>query len=153
MLPDTNKRVLEHTSSEINAAIAEQTKRNIERYVGSTRTSIDQRLQELAQEWDIERALEANAATLAFSGVVLGVLVDKRFLVLPGLVTAFLLQHATQGWCPPAPILRRLGFRTAAEINRERYALKWLRGDFERLNQNGHQNPEADELLAATAQA
>jgi hypothetical protein len=28
------------------------------------------------------------------------------------------------------PILRRLGFRTADEINRERYALKALRGDF-----------------------
>jgi len=39
-------------------------------------------------------------------------------------VTAFLLQHAIQGWCPPIPILRRFGFRTADEINRERYALR-----------------------------
>jgi hypothetical protein len=46
------------------------------------------------------------------------------------MVTGFLLQHAIQGWCPPVPILRRLGFRTADEINRERYALKALRGDF-----------------------
>jgi hypothetical protein len=44
-----------------------------------------------------------------------------------------LLQHAVQGWCPPIPILRRLGFRTADEINRERYALKALRGDFDSI--------------------
>jgi hypothetical protein len=31
--------------------------------------------------------------------------------ILPALVTAFLFQHAVQGWCPPVPILRRLGFR------------------------------------------
>ena len=31
---------------------------------------------------------------------------------------------------PPVPILRRLGVRTAREIDIERYALKALRGDF-----------------------
>jgi hypothetical protein len=61
---------------------------------------------------------------------VLGATVDKRWLTLPALVTAFLFQHAVQGWCPPLPILRRLGFRTSREIETERYALKALRGDF-----------------------
>jgi hypothetical protein len=46
------------------------------------------------------------------------------------LVTAFLFQHALQGWCPPVPVLRRLGFRTMREIDTERYALKAIRGDF-----------------------
>jgi hypothetical protein len=36
------------------------------------------------------------------------------------------MQHALQGWCPPVPILRRLGFRTAREIFEERLALKSL---------------------------
>ena len=35
-----------------------------------------------------------------------------------------------QGWGPPVPLFRRLGFRTRAEIARERYALKGIRGDF-----------------------
>ncbi|MES2813975.1 MAG: hypothetical protein V4720_03675 [Pseudomonadota bacterium] len=91
---------------------------------------IDERLTELDREWDIERAIEANAATLAFAGVALGATTDRRWLVLPALVAGFLLQHALQGWCPPVPILRSMGFRTAAEIDRERYALKVLRGDF-----------------------
>jgi hypothetical protein len=45
-------------------------------------------------------------------------------------VLTFLFQHAVQGWCPPLPVLRRLGVRTRKEIDRERYALKALRGDF-----------------------
>ena len=72
----------------------------------------------------------ANAATLAFTGTVLGARVDRRFYAIPALITGFLFQHAIQGWCPPLPVLRRLGFRTATEISEERIALKILRGDF-----------------------
>lgn len=43
------------------------------------------------------------------------------------------LQHALRGWCPPLPVLRRLGFRTRAEIDRERYALKVVRDDLDAL--------------------
>ena len=38
------------------------------------------------------------------------------------------MQHALQGWCPPLPVLRRLGFRTQNEIERERYALEGVDG-------------------------
>jgi hypothetical protein len=91
---------------------------------------IDERIQELEREWDIERTLEANAATVALAGLVLGVAVDRRFLALPAAVSVFLLQHALQGWCPPLPLFRRLGIRTAREIHDEIIALRILRGDF-----------------------
>jgi hypothetical protein len=94
------------------------------------RQAIQQRLRELDREWDIERAIEANASSLALIGVALGAFVNRRFLVLPAAVAAFLLQHALQGWCPPVPILRRLGFRTQSEIERERCALLRLLDDF-----------------------
>ncbi|WP_431303387.1 hypothetical protein [Sediminicoccus sp. BL-A-41-H5] len=81
----------------------------------------------------MERVLETNAATLALGGSLLAILVDRRFVAVPLVVTGFLLQHALQGWCPPLPILRRLGVRTAREIERERTALKALRGDFDEL--------------------
>ena len=85
----------------------------------------------LDEEWDIERAIEANASTLALFGALMAALRrDNRWLALPIAVTAFLLQHAIQGWCPPVPVLRRLGFRTSYEIEEEREALKALRGDF-----------------------
>lgn len=35
----------------------------------------------------------------------------------------FLAMHAVVGWCPPAPVFRRLGFRTRVEIESERAVL------------------------------
>jgi hypothetical protein len=66
----------------------------------------------------------------------LGLTKSRKFFVIPIVVQAFFLQHALQGWCPPLIPLRRLGIRTADEINKERYALKALRGDFENVNTN-----------------
>jgi hypothetical protein len=60
------------------------------------------------------------------------------------------LQHATQGWCPPVPVFRRLGIRTQTEIDHERYALKALRGDFKKIKGDGHDKP-AEALRAVRA--
>lgn len=130
MIPTTADRVQDHTADHVNEAIRDQARLSVRRAAAGGRDAIERRLEELDREWDVERTLEANAATLAFSGVVLAATVDRRGLLLPGVVTAFLLQHAVEGWCPPLPVFRRLGFRTADEIAEERYALKALRGDF-----------------------
>lgn len=133
MIPSTVQRVPQHTAEYVNEQIRRQTEANVARYATAGREAIDRRLAELDREWDIERTLEANAATAVLVGVTLGALVDRRFFFLPAVVAGFLLQHAVQGWCPPVPIFRRLGFRTATEIDHERYALKTLRGDFGNL--------------------
>lgn len=130
MLTPTYTRVPDHTDTEVNKRIRSVTEWNIALYANSQQADISRRIQELDREWDIERLLETNAAFLSLTGLVLGVNVDKRWLLLPAVVAGFLLQHALQGWCPPVPLLRRLGVRTAAEIDAERYALKLLRGDF-----------------------
>ncbi|MFO0841269.1 MAG: hypothetical protein U0797_02575 [Gemmataceae bacterium] len=103
------------------------------------------------REWDIERTLEANAATASLVGLTLGAAVDKKFFLFPAVVAGFLLQHALQGWCPPVPIFRRLGFRTQSEIDEERYALKALRGDFRQASPDraGGLANEARQALAA----
>jgi hypothetical protein len=129
MTATTVERVPRQTSAEVNRRIRQQTEARI-RYYAINPTGIDARLRELDEEWDIERVLETNASALAFTGVALGILRHKRWLVLSALVTAFLFQHAIEGWCPPIPVLRRLGYRTAREIDIERSALKALRGDF-----------------------
>jgi hypothetical protein len=129
MLPTTDNRVRSHTAPEINRRIDSAIEESI-RFHAVHPEKIDQRLFELEREWDIERALEANAASLAVFGVLMGLIGRRAFYWLPGLVGGFLLQHAVSGWSPPVPLLRRLGFRTAGEIHRERYALKALRGDF-----------------------
>ncbi|NBJ10719.1 hypothetical protein [Microvirga arsenatis] len=137
MVAGTVDRVPRHTSQEINRQIKMQIAESV-RWHAAHPEGIDRRLHELDQEWDVERTLEANASTLAFTGVMLGATLDKHWLALPALVTAFLFQHAVQGWCPPLPILRRLGFRTAHEIETERYALKALRGDFGPIEPGPH---------------
>jgi hypothetical protein len=130
-------RVPAHTEGHINARIARKTHDSI-RYHARHPERIERRLRELDAEWDTERLLETNAATLALTGTVLGLTVDKRWFALPAAVTGFLLQHGVQGWCPPLPVLRRLGVRTPREIEAERYALKAIRGDFEGVPDDPH---------------
>lgn len=126
-MPSTRQRVPTHTSASVNEQIRRRTEKSVEFY-GAHPGEISRRLKELDKEWDIERVIEANAAVLAFAGVTLGATRDRRWLTLPAFVSAFLFQHAVQGWCPPVPILRRLGFRTVYEIEEERRALLAVRG-------------------------
>lgn len=137
MIPSTTNRVPQNTADYLNEWIRRKTEEQVTRFSDSGPAAIEQRLQELDREWDIERLLETNAATVSLIGIYLGARVDRRWLALPATVAGFLLQHAIQGWCPPLPIFRRLGFRTQSEIERERYALKALRGDFSRVAGSG----------------
>lgn len=130
VLPPTDERVPRATRASVNDRIQARTLHDVSRFIGADPVFIDERIDELRREWDIERTLEANAASVSLIGLALGLFVDRRFLALPAAVAAFLLQHALQGWCPPLPLLRRLGLRTAAEIHDEIIALRILRGDF-----------------------
>lgn len=129
IIPDTSARVEHNTAEPINQRIERETLQRIERCAEDP-DALDAHLRALDREWDVERVLELNASVLALSGVALGALVDKRWLWLSAAVTGFLAQHAVQGWCPPIPILRRLGVRTQREIDVERQAIKLLRGDY-----------------------
>ena len=123
-------RVRANTSPEINRRLDNESDDRVREYAQKTPAEITRRIDELDHEWDVERLLETNASVIAFAGLALGVAHNKKWLILPGIVLPFLFQHAVQGWCPPIPIFRRLGVRTREEIDREKYALKVLRGDF-----------------------
>lgn len=137
-IPPTTQRVPLHTDQETNERIRRQIEANVAYYAVHDRRLLDIRLQELDREWDIERVLEANAATISLIGVSLARFVSRRWLIIPAAVGAFLLQHAVQGWCPPVALFRRLGVRTQREIDEERYALKVLRGDFTSVGGDGN---------------
>ena len=153
MLPSTVDRVPEHTAEHVNERIRRQMEERVKRVAAAGPDAIARRLRELDEEWDIERTLESNAATLTAVGSGLALLVDRRFALIPLVVGGFLLQHAVQGWCPPLPVFRRMGVRTQTEIDHERYALKALRGDFRQLPDDGHARNEAAgrALQAATS--
>lgn len=145
ILPTTTDRVPNNTADIYNERIRQDAERRVAQCARLGRAAIDKRLTELDQEWDVERTLEANAATAVLVGTSLGLLVDRRFFLLPLAVGGFLLQHAVQGWCPPLPVFRSMGVRTQPEIEEERYALKALRGDFASTgasNQLGSRSPK-----------
>jgi hypothetical protein len=141
MIALSAERVMQNTDPAVNERIHRQTAARVARCASQGRQAIDRRLQELDAEWDVERVLETIAPTFTLTGLALGLTVSKRWLVVPALVNAFFLQHAVQGWCPPLPLLRRLGFRTVREIDNERTALKALRGDFENVPTESRNRP------------
>lgn len=150
MVPTKLDRVRDHTDSNVNAEIDSEIVASIRHYSTQPEHAISARINQLDREWDVERILEANASTIAFIGTLLGAFVNPWFLLIPGTVTAFLFQHATQGWCPPLPIIRRMGKRTRNEIDVEKFAMKALRGDFDRLNRISEANL-ADRVIHAVA--
>ena len=129
VLPPTAQRVRLHTKEGINKRIHEKTQMNIAYYKTRSREEIITRIEELDNEWDIERALETNAAIIILLSVFLSLFTNQMgWIIFIGIISAFLLQHALQGWCPPIPIFRRMGIRTSSEIDQEKYCLKNLIG-------------------------
>ena len=119
-----------NTPAEINWRIDRQIEDSVRRYAGEPKDIVLRRIWELDREWDIERVLQLMASSISLTGILLSGVRDKRWMVLPTVVLSFLFLHAVQGWCPPVPVLRRLGVRTREEIDRERHGLKVLVGDF-----------------------
>jgi hypothetical protein len=146
MVLNHTDRVRANTAAQVNRRVDEQIERNIRHYSGQTKEEIYRRIQDLDQEWDIERVLETMASSFSLTGIVLGATVDRKWFLVPTIVISFLLVHAIQGWCPPLPILRSLGIRTREEIDRERYALKALAGDFAGISKDPSR---AEQTLAA----
>ena len=132
-LPNEIDRVRRYTSPRALAQIDARIEENIRYYAAQPLHVIGRRIDELEREWSVERWLEANASSLALATVILGVTRSKRWLLATTGVMGFLLLHAVEGWCPPIPIMRKLGIRTRGEIEREKYALKFLRGDFKAI--------------------
>lgn len=110
MFAATATHLSSHTSWHLNEHIRHATEERIAEYEGNDRKAlITRRLKELEHEWDVERTLQTNFATLSLIGLALAFKSDKRWLVLSAGVPAVMVQHALQGLCSPLPVLRRLG--------------------------------------------
>lgn len=125
-LPPTKTKVNEHTPEHINQEIQNEIKERVQYYQHQDARMIEERLNKLDHEWDTERVLETNMATIALVSSLLGLSGKKNWMMLSAGVSLFMIQHAVQGWCPPLSIIRRFGVRTPAEINQERSALQKL---------------------------
>jgi hypothetical protein len=131
IFPPTTQRVAFHTNSAQNAQIRDHTIRCLNTFKDCDEHILSEKICKLNHEWDVERYLETGAASLVLVASISGFLKTWCCCFLAtGAVGTFLLQHALQGWCPPVPIIRELGVRTAEEISNEKTVLKLLRGDF-----------------------
>ncbi|GEO07783.1 hypothetical protein [Segetibacter aerophilus] len=94
---------------------------------------IDARLLELDAEMDLESYMQTEGTALTIAGVILALTVNKKWLALPLATSLLSLANIVRGRNRPLTVFRKLGFRTRAEIEKERYALKAIRGDFKYL--------------------
>ncbi|HET6245924.1 MAG: hypothetical protein H0V01_15175 [Bacteroidetes bacterium] len=117
------------TNPRVNAIIDKRIEENIRKYTYQGKYEITQRIEELEQEWNIERVLLLNTASIALVGILFS-FKNKNWLFFSGTILSFLIMQALKGSSPPIPLLRRLGFRTAKEIECEIFAMKFLKGDF-----------------------
>ncbi len=134
----SQKQTMENTEQETDITLEHSTKVEKEiqdklNHYYHDQEEITARLAELDEEWDIERILQLEGTALTISGVILGLTVNKKWLALPLAASVILLIAIAKNWTGPLPILRNLGFRTRVEIEKEKYALKAIRGDFKYL--------------------
>lgn len=125
-LPSTNTKVNAYTPDHINQQIERETEASVNYYKRQSDEEIRDRIEELDREWDAERLAEVNMASITFVSSLLALNVNKKWAVLSGTASLFLIQQALQGWSAPLSIFRRLGIRTINEINREKKALENL---------------------------
>jgi hypothetical protein len=136
-------RIRQNTDPEVNASIDQETVDMIRLYSRADNGLISRRLDKLDREWDIDRRLETIAPIVVIVGLLLGAFASHWWLILPLLPASFLLLRTTLGWLPPLSLARRFGVRTRKEIERERYALKLVRGDFDSFHSREAADPNA----------
>jgi hypothetical protein len=127
-------RVREHTAQRVAQRIDRLAQADVDAAVAEGPSAIVRRLAKLDYEWDIDRALMVTFALAGGASLTTGLLRytqsapvfrrRKGFLYLFGAQLGFLFLHGTLGWCPPASVLRRFGFRTQREIEAERRQLR-----------------------------
>jgi hypothetical protein len=117
-------RVRSMTASHVNERIQREIEGEIRHLASQGPEAVQRRIFALERRWNIDQALMTNLAVLGLAGVLAGAFHSRKWLWAPAIQLAFLFMHAAQGWCPPSPVFRRLGFRTQKEIDAERRLLQ-----------------------------
>jgi hypothetical protein len=93
---------------------------------------ITDRLAQLDREWSAGRMTKATIGVLTVVGLGLALL-NPWWLLLPAVSGLSLLEYlfSRTSWMGAA--FRELGFRSGADIDQEKFALRALRGDFKHL--------------------
>jgi len=128
-------------SEQIDARIEQ----NIRFYATQPPEVISRRIEELDEEHDLDQTMALYGSGIGLGSILLSFIGGKKWLFVGGITLGFLLKHALDGTSPYVPLVRKFGVRTREEIEREKYALKILRGDFADM-------PKPEQLKANPAQ-
>ncbi|WIG99087.1 hypothetical protein KGD87_01230 [Myxococcus sp. SDU36] len=139
-----------HTPLVVNRRIDEHVERCVRHMAErGDRAEMTRYLARLEREWDINRALAVGTSALGLLGLLLGRRDGGRWRGLTAVAGGMLLQHSLSGFSPLSELLRVLGVRTRREIDLEKFAIKALRGDFERIPMEGGPMARANAALVA----
>ncbi|MBX9583299.1 MAG: hypothetical protein K2X87_23605 [Gemmataceae bacterium] len=96
--------------------------------------AIDDRLRQLDWEWTAGRMTKAATGGLIVLGLALVALTGNPWwLALPAAGGLFLLQYSFSRTSWLAKVFGEMGYRTGAEVEHEKFALRTIRGDFRHL--------------------
>lgn len=139
-----------HTPEEMNRKIDARVERCVQHMAEQMdRPAISHYLEKLEREWDLNRVVTVGASAVTVLGLVLAAKDGKGWKVVSGVAAGLLLQHGIFGFGPLAELVRLLGVRTRREMDLEKFALKALRGDFERIPHEGGPLARANAALVA----
>ncbi|MFO8053671.1 MAG: hypothetical protein R6U19_00720 [Bacteroidales bacterium] len=144
---DEPDRIRQNTIEMVNQRIDQSINNNIRYYGSQTKEIISKRIKELDMLWDIDRIVQAGATGTSFTTLLMGAIGSKNWWFLTATSLSFLGIYSVHGWAPSVCVLRSLGIRTRQEIEREKYALKALRGDFDEISTH----PDNENEKRATA--
>lgn len=95
--------------------------------------AISDRLDQLDREWSAGRMTKATIGVLIVAGLGLTALAGPWWLILPAFGGFFLLQYLFSRTSWLGAMFQEMGFRSGADIDHEKFALRALRGDFKNL--------------------
>jgi hypothetical protein len=134
-----NRRIDAHVESCVRCMAEKADRAEMTRYLGK-----------LEHEWEVHRALVVGGSALALAGLLLGRQPKRQgWRILSGMTLALLFQQGLTGFGPLSVLVRAMGVRTRREIDLEKFAIKALRGDFERIPNDGGPLARANAALVA----
>lgn len=138
-----------HSPAPLNKRIDERVEQCVRDMAQQERPEMSRYLARLDREWDIWRAVSVTAGSACLLGLLLARVDGQGWRVLSAVSAGLLLHHGLFAWGPLGELVRALGVRTRREIDLEKFAIKALRGDFERVPKEGGPLARANAALVA----
>jgi hypothetical protein len=107
---------------------------NVRFYGSLGKEGLTERIGALEEEWDMEKFVTVTLAGMGIFGLVMGLIGSRVWRVLSWISMPLLFLYGQDKWRPSDGILKSLGLRSRKEIDEEKYALKALRGDFQKVD-------------------